>query len=193
MLSCFNPRTRVGCDTTLSSLSARSLGFNPRTRVGCDFGYWINISLFMFQSTHPCGVRLLAVYWIDAQSTFQSTHPCGVRRSNRSIWRYVQVSIHAPVWGATCPALLNHLCDGVSIHAPVWGATFDYRFARYFIQFQSTHPCGVRPFGSSPVLRIVVFQSTHPCGVRRGLVLMIMIWRVSIHAPVWGATWIEFI
>ena len=32
----FNPRTRKGCDMTLTD-NARSLaGFNPRTRKGCD-------------------------------------------------------------------------------------------------------------------------------------------------------------
>ncbi len=36
-----------------------------------------------------------------------------------------------------------------------------------FVEFQSTHPCGVRP-ATSRTLRLCVwtFQSTHPCGVR---------------------------
>ena len=77
----------------------------------------------MFQSTHPCGVRLVSL-----------ANPC---------YDY-GVSIHAPVWGATqrktdAPATAGFNprtrvgCDHwlvfffrllqVSIHAPVWGAT----------------------------------------------------------------------
>jgi len=33
------------------------------------------------------------------------------------------VSIHAPVWGATCSLGLRLGVVDVSIHAPVWGAT----------------------------------------------------------------------
>ena len=58
-------------------------------------------------------------------SMFQSTHPCGVRLDD---WarpaRYI-VSIHAPVWGATVLATLKNKAGTVSIHAPVWGATTD--------------------------------------------------------------------
>ena len=32
------------------------------------------------------------------------------------------------------------------------------------------------------------FQSTHPCGVRRRTPTVLQQPRVSIHAPVWGAT-----
>ena len=35
-ISCFNPRTRKGCDQPLSRLPAYKYGFNPRTRKGCD-------------------------------------------------------------------------------------------------------------------------------------------------------------
>ena len=33
------------------------------------------------------------------------------------------VSIHAPVWGATSQVLSTGAVTAVSIHAPVWGAT----------------------------------------------------------------------
>ena len=75
------------------------------------------------------------------------------------------VSIHAPVWGATADDVTKRLISAVSIHAPVWGATlvviavepwrsFNPRTRvgcdlldddiDYQVQFQSTHPCGVR-------------------------------------------------
>ena len=33
---CFNPRTHVGCDFSLSAAVAVVVSFNPRTHVGCD-------------------------------------------------------------------------------------------------------------------------------------------------------------
>ena len=100
----------------------------------------------------------------------------------------------------------------VSIHAPAWGATGPIGTGGRKIEFQSTHPRGVRPPSPATPVRpslcfnprtrvgcdlpgrcgyalVFRFQSTHPRGVRR--------WRqpsqrpvlpVSIHAPAWGAT-----
>ncbi len=82
---------------------------------------------------------------------FQSTHPYGVRLARgNSIQLATDVSIHAPVWGATGGADRHHGrlpgfnprtrmgCDKevligtmdafpVSIHAPVWGATVQWQ------------------------------------------------------------------
>ena len=58
---CFNPRTRVGCDT-LQAVPLRLLTgrFNPRTRVGCDASAFASfLQGEEFQSTHPRGVRPL--------------------------------------------------------------------------------------------------------------------------------------
>ena len=105
-MSCFNPRTRVGCDLLLSvgfggmeadvSIHAPAWGatnanespfrlmkcFNSRTRVGCDEPDFDG--------------------WLERHG----------------------VSIHAPAWGAT-ERLLDFARreDLVSIHAPAWGAT----------------------------------------------------------------------
>ena len=54
---------------------------------------------------------------------FQSTHPCGVRLANKAVTKANQVSIHAPVWGATEYIQKRKEEYAVSIHAPVWGAT----------------------------------------------------------------------
>ena len=51
----FNPRTREGCDGTLSSVTRHMITyFNPRTREGCDIQN-IKDGLLRqsFQSTHP--------------------------------------------------------------------------------------------------------------------------------------------
>jgi len=87
----------------LMVLSIEHNRFNPRTRVGCDDYVEAAVyELLAFQSTHPRGVRrkseaLSISFWL-----FQSTHPRGVRRPLKFDHRFViQVSIHAPAWGAT--------------------------------------------------------------------------------------------
>ena len=76
----------------------------------------------------------------------------------------------------------------VSIHAPVWGATVLILMMSVKPRFQSTHPCGVRPRLMRALQGMKAFQSTHPCGVRQIQIAKLADWRVSIHAPVWGAT-----
>ncbi len=121
-----------------------SLCFNPRTRVGCDITPLHDRSTEEFQSTHPCGVRLVySVKYLGdigfnprtrvgcdhmpkfqpIRLPFQSTHPCGVRQKGYQAVKQIYK---------------------VSIHAPVWGATLNIRQGINTIVFQSTHPCGVR-------------------------------------------------
>ena len=76
------------------------------------------------------------------------------------------VSIHAPVWGATRPSVLPCFERAVSIHAPVWGATTAVGVRNNLISFNPRTRVGCDP---APVL------GTLETGV-------------SIHAPVWGAT-----
>ena len=121
------------------------------------------------------GCDLLA--WSKTQNLkFQSTHPCGVRRADELLkLGAVEVSIHAPVWGATgfnqwqiCPACFNPRtrvgCDSDRSYRPI-----------ALLAFQSTHPCGVRRSLKTVSERLLMFQSTHPCGVRpRGCHLLAM-------------------
>ena len=60
--SCFNPRTREGCDSAPVRLPQP-----PRE----------------FQSTHPRGVRPYRFFSQRIMREFQSTHPRGVRRESR--------------------------------------------------------------------------------------------------------------
>ena len=77
----------------------------------------------------------------------------------------------------------------ISIHAPMWGATYYYSPAGQVNKFQSTHPCGVRPFFKLQGPNIPGFQSTHPCGVRLFDCYYVPLdVTISIHAPMWGAT-----
>ena len=136
-------------------------------RVILNFESPLYISISALSSTHPCGVRPALSNLAKSDLVFQSTHPCGVRHLVKGSTGFAQVSIHAPVWGAT------------SAELSVWKQN----------KFQSTHPCGVRLNLKSMLKMAILFQSTHPCGVRLAT-------RddktpselVSIHAPVWGAT-----
>ena len=99
-----------------------------------------------FQSTRPCGARLLHSVILLPSKTFQSTRPCGARRYGGGRGN-----------------------DGclISIHAPVWGATFRKRICIGEALFQSTRPCGAR--------------HTYYLDGKEYI-------EISIHAPVWGAT-----
>ena len=64
-----------------------------------------------------------------------------------------------------------HLQD-VSIHAPVWGATIVWGMPFLLILFQSTHPCGVRrrkvTLKDAPIsvsIHAPVWGATYPCPI----------------------------
>ena len=74
------------------------------------------------------------------------------------------VSIHAPVQGATTPALLHKPAGRVSIHAPALGATLWQTGTGNRYLFQSTLPRGERPYCHSLMSEVLpLFQSTPPC------------------------------
>ena len=100
---------------------------------------------------------------------FQSTHPSGVR--------------HAPISAELC-------VFDISIHAPQWGATVGYltqmRSSPYF---NPRTPVGCDEMVRSGYELIVEFQSTHPSGVRHARHMPTFARPdISIHAPQWGAT-----
>ena len=153
---------------SISPSTLALVGFNPRTRVGCDFtvgGQGFAVGLF--QSTHPCGVRLITLAFIAQDDMFQSTHPCGVRLSTSRkmvILNLFQSTHPCGVRQSQCSRPVTHK------------------------QFQSTHPCGVRHLarcngydrrGFNPRTRV-------GCDAVQGKSQIIR--AVSIHAPVWGAT-----
>ena len=78
-----------------------------------------------------------------------------------------KVSIHAPVWGATTqkPNAAT-LMFGFNPRTRVGCDKKWQRLPTLRSQFQSTHPCGVRPATAWVMPRSMRFQSTHPCGVR---------------------------
>ena len=46
----------------------------------------------------------------------------------RDILRGLDISIHAPMWGATGIEIRRDMLMIISIHAPMWGATVVMRF-----------------------------------------------------------------
>ena len=233
----------------------------------------------IFQSTHPSGVRPQRLWERALIAYFNPRTPvgCDVVGCHLAVV-HGDISIHAPQWGATQHHHHLGAGDQISIHAPQWGATqksHSIRRNRHhfnprtpvgcdqevraqtlkLLQFQSTHPSGVRPalcfhpsgamdfnprtpVGCDPTgLKIshrdtdfnprtpvgcdadstcpacrkwhfnprtpvgcdgawdftipvgVLFQSTHPSGVRHDPAWRCRdCWRISIHAPQWGAT-----
>ena len=78
----FNPRTPVGCDRfdphrfRRQPISIHAPQWGATYTGPCAF-----ISLIVFQSTHPSGVRHDGVRLVKADNKFQSTHPSGVRQN----------------------------------------------------------------------------------------------------------------
>ena len=176
----------MGCDSTLYPITLGIRRFNPRTRMGCDnlccafgqsrfvsihapawgatFAIRLRFPLWLFQSTHPHGVRPHipkqcadfsdvsihapawgATYTIIINIRFLSTHPHGVRlfiMSKNSLFTLFQ-STH-PHGVRRCFATPQSASLAVSIHAPAWGATQGGHTLTPPYQFQSTHPHGVR-------------------------------------------------
>ena len=121
-----------------------------------------------FQSTHPSGVRPWPVPHVVPTTIFQSTHPSGVRLALETFEAHgVQISIHAPQWGATRHVTSIVPSGHISIHAPQWGATSDrpegHRAIPYFNP-RTPVGCDGKPGKSRKAPKI--FQSTHPSGVR---------------------------
>ena len=97
----FNPRTHTGCDI-LMALRVRPVHcFNPRTHTGCDLQSYPSSVYWMFQSTHPHGVRLLAQTYTASCSCFNPRTHTGCDFSLMIFSASICVSIHAPTRGAT--------------------------------------------------------------------------------------------
>jgi len=136
--TCFNPRTRAGCDQLAALILLAWVCFNPRTRAGCDTkGKQIGIAGELVSIHAPVRGATRTLLYVSMRITsfnprtragcdhqleannipyikFQSTHPCGVRPKQMAGVGIVKVvSIHAPVRGATsncCRAFTKRHC-----------------------------------------------------------------------------------
>ena len=81
--------------------------FNPRTRVGCDFSSSTRrLHGEEFQSTHPRGVRQKRCLKLSEPEKVSIHAPAwGATSPSRVVKTPQEVSIHAPAWGATPPVI----------------------------------------------------------------------------------------
>jgi len=141
----FNPRARVGRDIRATAQAIQCRCFNPRARVGRDFPP---------SSTHR------------HRQSFNPRARVGRDGEVGTLVRFGAVSIHAPAWGATTPAVAM---------LP-------------FALFQSTRPRGARPW--TPAFRSALTSFNPRARVGRDVRASscVLSCGVSIHAPAWGAT-----
>ena len=77
----------------------------------------------------------------------------------------------------------------ISIHAPQWGATCANSSMRVCRSFQSTHPSGVRQYGTcAPPSYFMISIHAPQWGATAPRVRRPHYRQISIHAPQWGAT-----
>ena len=115
--------------------------------MGCDgfFVLCVNAN-FMFQSTHPHGVRLYHFIFCFFDECFNPRTHMGCDTIQLRSHALDIVSIHAPTWGAT-----HHSFRGVNLNISFnprthMGCDFiSATCSRCTVRFQSTHPHGVRP------------------------------------------------
>ena len=125
MSSCFNPRTRVGCDV----------------HIGLDAG-----NELLFQSTHPRGVRRAAPMLTSCAVGVSIHAPAwGATPAHTVLIIGYEVSIHAPAWGATSARPRTRLLSKCFNPRTRVGCDLScWIFCAITLPFQSTHPRGVR-------------------------------------------------
>ena len=204
----------MGCDRNTPSVLSAMLCFNPRTHMGCDDkGTVYAWQLDMFQSTHPYGVRLITCVIrttriqsfnprthmgcdqddSDSLATlkkFQSTHPYGVRPSLNVSLGFTHCFNPRTHMGCdmkteeiTHPRVSfnprTHMgCDNTPFYfmRPLDG--FNPRTHMGCDSSKTLHcPCGFHCFN----------PRTH-MGCDKPIFGGVPKLRVSIHAPIWGAT-----
>ena len=100
------------------------------------------------------------------------------------------ISIHAPARGATAVRVVLHASVVISIHAPARGATGGKAaWAIFPCDFNPRTREGCDGHQSASSSTAIEFQSTHPRGVRQPMVwIFVGVFIISIHAPARGAT-----
>ena len=147
MVTCFNPRSRVGSDSAVlhELISDRMFqstlprGERPsglithlaHSVVSIHAPAWGATKTAQMKDIHfivsihaPAWGATAGMIATVIAPKFQSTLPRGERHPDLApIGLGVNVSIHAPAWGATSPPARFRSRHWVSIHAPAWGAT----------------------------------------------------------------------
>ena len=147
--------------------AAPLLSFNPRTHEGCDNKQHKNYFIALVSIHAPtrgatCRWKNRKCYWSFNPRTHEGCD-YKIQQIISRIWSF-NPRTHE---GCDCKNTLCKQTQQVSIHAPTRGATQQPQMLDAELQFQSTHPRGVRPFD---------------------LGLGLYVYNVSIHAPTRGAT-----
>ena len=87
---------------------------------------------FQFQSTHLREVRLASLTQEIQTQNFNPRTYVRCDKINKKILECIDISIHAPTWGATKERLKRYAINMISIHAPTWGATNNFKGACSF-------------------------------------------------------------
>ena len=211
---CFNSRAHVGRDALAAA------GRIERLRVSIHAPTW-GATLAVPVAESAKQVSIHAPTWgatpphptPKTRSNVSIHAPTwGATRPSISRTAATKVSIHAPTWGATIFDALAARDVGfnsrahvgrdrgrggslarrhVSIHAPTWGATFMSVFLGLVVSFNSRAHVG-RDIPATIFHSSGVFQFTRPRGARQEVgVIEVYRAEVSIHAPTWGATFLQ--
>ena len=166
--------------------------FNPRTREGCDSPERAMMHLaYLFQPTHPRGVRQVRRTKVRKLRVISTHAPArGATPNEKQRRQGYTISTHAPARGATIvfPSNTSGLgyfnprtregCDEDPANRDPGTRHFNprtregcdltrgYAVTRW-LQFQPTHPRGVRHSLLAVPWQTDQFQPTHPRGVRR--------------------------
>ena len=82
----------------------------------------------IFQSARPCGARQSPFACIAAIMDISIRAPVwGATKVDGNVLLLPVISLRAPGWGATHTSLSTHRMRKISIRAPVWGATINER------------------------------------------------------------------
>jgi len=147
--------------------------------------------VWIFQSTRPCGTRPLKESKVLDFKNFNPRAPVGRDLLSSDKYKGMSIiSIHAPLWDATCIDEFGTLSSRLFQSTRPCGTRLNYLLICIFsITFQSTRPCGTRqnilnratkllihfnpraPVGRDHICwtqekAIYIFQSTRPCGTR---------------------------
>ena len=209
----FNPRTPVGCDWVMVPPVVMLPRFQSTHPSGVRQSFHIPLwAAASFQSTHPSGVRRpTACNACTTAKYFNPRTPVGCDTGGPQARRPdADFNPRTPV-GCDRSGLRGR--GGfveISIHAPQWGATTVDATITPILRFQSTHPSGVRPTATRTAIRVCNFNPRTPVGCddpsRRSRrdqgyfnprtpvgcdareVAGAVHELISIHAPQWGAT-----
>ena len=142
--------------------------FNPRTHTGCDLQVLIiTVFVFLFQSTHPHGVRLCINHKIIRILCFNPRTHTGCDAKSRDEYSIVTSFNPRTHTGCDVVFIMFSAVLHVSIHAPTRGATFVVRIRFVFeVCFNPRTHTGCDSCDIVIAALVLLFQSTHPHGVR---------------------------